>query len=130
MGRYLDDAKAMYNHARIELQQWRDTGAEILLRDASEKTWGAATLATNDLLESFGRRAPSGTGARKSELNAMQRRDSRIRRLRMLSRFTEVESTLHKDCFYDGDCRVPLVTDVIDDAREYLNDVESLSNGQ
>ena len=130
MGRYLDDAKAMYNHARIELQQWRDTGDEILLRDASEKTWGAVTLATNDLLESFGRRAPSGTGPRKSELNAMQRRDIRIRRLRMLSRFTEVESTLHKDCFYDGDCRVPLVTDVIDDAREYLNDVESLSNGQ
>ena len=130
MGRYLDDAKAMYNYAHIELQQWRDTGDEILLRDASEKTWGAVTLATNDLLESFGRRAPSGTGARKSELNAVQRRDSRIRRLRMLSRFTEVESTLHKDCFYDGDCRVPLVTDVIDDAREYLDDVESLSNGQ
>ena len=130
MGRYLDDAKAMYNYARIELQQWQDTGDEILLRDASEKTWGAVTLATNDLLESVGRRAPSGTGARKSELNAVQRRDSRIRRLRMLSRFTEMESTLHEDCFYDGDCRVPLVTDVIDDAREYLDDVESLSNGQ
>ena len=60
MGRYLDDAKAMYNYARIELQQWRDTGDEILLRDAAEKTWGAVTLATNDLLESFGSPRPVG----------------------------------------------------------------------
>ena len=44
MGRYLDDAKAMYNYARIELQQWQDSNDEILLRDAAEKTWGAVTL--------------------------------------------------------------------------------------
>ena len=46
MGKYLDDAKAMYNYARIELQQWQDSNDEILLRDAAEKTWGAVTLAT------------------------------------------------------------------------------------
>ena len=86
------------------------------------------TLATNDLLESFGRRAPSGTGARKSDLNALERRDRRIRRLRMLDRFSSMESTLHKDCFYDGDCRLPLVPDIIEAAREYLDDVESLTN--
>lgn len=129
MGRYLDDAKAMYNYARIELEQWQHSADEILLRDAAEKTWGAVTLATNDLLESYGRRAPSGTGARKSELNAIERRNRRIRQLRMLARFAVIEVTLHKDCFYDGDCRLPLVPDVIEDAREYIDDVESLSNG-
>lgn len=129
MGRYLDDAKAMYNYARIELEQWRQSADEILLRDAAEKTWGAVTLATNDLLESYGRRAPSGTGARKSGLIAMERRNRRIRRLRMQDRFSAMESTLHKDCFYDGDCRLPLVPYVIEDAREYIDDVESLSNG-
>ena len=129
MGRYLDDAKAMYNYARIELEQWRHSADEILLRDAAEKTWGAVTLATNDLLESYGRRAPSGTGARKSELNAIERRDRRFRQLWMLARFAAMESTLHRDCFYDGDCRLPLVPYVIEDAREYLDDVESLSNG-
>ena len=129
MGRYLDDAKAMYNYARIELQQWRDTGDEILLRDAAEKTWGAVTLATNDLLESFDRRVPSGTGARKSELNAIERRNRRFRRYRMQDRFAAMEATLHNNCFYDGDCRLPLVPDVIENAREYLDDVESLSNG-
>ena len=47
----------------------------------------------------------------------------------MLDRFSSMENILHKDCFYDGDCRLPLVPDVIEDAREYLDDVESLVNG-
>ena len=129
MGRYLDDAKSMYNHARIELQQWRESDDEILLRDAAEKTWGAVALATNELLVSFGRRAPSGTGARQSELNALERRNRRFRQLRMLDRFSAMESILHKDCFYDGDCRLPLVSDIIQDARDYIDDVESLAGG-
>ena len=128
MGKYLDDAKAMYNYARIELQQWRDSNDEILLRDAAEKTWGAVTLATNDLLESHGRRAPSGTGARQIELNTIERRNRRLRSFRMLDRFAAMEAILHKRCFYDGDCRLPLVPDVIEEAREYLDDVESLVN--
>ncbi len=130
MGRYFDDAKAMYNYARIELQQWQQTNDEILLRDAAEKTWGAVTLATNELLESFGHRAPSGTGARRSELHAIERRERRFRRLRMLDRFAAMEGILHKDCFYDGDCRLPLVPDIIESAREYIDDVESLTNGR
>ena len=127
MGKYLDDAKAMYNYARIELQQWQDSNDEILLRDAAEKTWGAITLATNDLLESYGRRAPSGTGARRSELLAIERRHRRPRSLRMLERFAALEVILHKDCFYDGDCQLPLVPEFIANAREYLDDVESLA---
>ena len=130
MGKYLEDAKAMYNYARIELQQWRGSNDEILLRDASEKTWGAVTLATNDLLESYDRRVPSGTSARKSELNALERRNRRLRSFRMLDRFAAMEATLHNDCFYDGECRLPLVPDVIENAREYLDDVESLVNRQ
>ena len=130
MGKYLDDAKAMYNYARIELQQWQDSNDEILLRDAAEKTWGAVTLATNDLLESFGHRVPSGTGARRSELLTIERRHRRPRSLRMLERFAALELVLHKDCFYDGDCQLPLVPEFIANAREYLDDVESLADGR
>ena len=128
MGKYLEDAKAMYNYARIELQQWRGSNDEILLRDAAEKTWGAVTLATNDLLESFERRVPSGTGARQIELHTIERSNRQIRSLRMLDRFAAMEGILHKDCFYDGECRLPLVPDVIEEAREYIDDVESLAN--
>ena len=116
MGKHLNDAKAMYNYARIELQQWRDTSDEILLRDAAEKTWGAVTLATNDLLESYGRRAPSGTGDRLSELHAIEKQEPRVRQLWMLVRFASMDATLYKDCVYDGDCRQPLIPDVIEDA--------------
>ena len=130
MGKYLEDAKAMYNYARIELQQWEQSNDEILLRDAAEKTWGAVTLATNDLLESYGCRIPTETGARYIELHALECRDPRIRQLWMLARFAAAESTLYKDCFCDGECRLPLVSDVIENAREYLDDVESLVNRQ
>ena len=43
-----------------------------------------------------------------------------------------MEGILHKDCFYDGECRLPLVPDIIGEAREYLDDVESSGrrNGQ
>ena len=99
-----------------------------LLRDAAEKTWGAVTLATNDLLESYGRRAPSGTGARRSELHAIERRNRRLRQMRLLDRFMALENLLHKDCFYDGNCPLPIVPDFIVEAREYLNDVESLAD--
>ena len=129
MGDYLNDAKALYAHARRELAAWRESQDEVVLRDAAEKTWGAVTQATNELLQAYDRPVPSGTGARRSGLNAIERQNRRIRRLRMLDRFTTVEGVLHKDCFYDGYCPLPLITDVIEDAQEYLDDVESLSNG-
>ena len=130
MGHYLDDAKAMYRHAMLELETWRQSEDEIVLRDASEKVWGSITQATNELLQAYDRPVPSGTGARRSGLNAIGRQHRQLRRFRMLDRFNTVENVLHKECFYDGYCPLPLVTDVIEDAREYLDDVEALSNGQ
>ena len=67
---------------------------------------------------------------RRSGLNAIERQNRQLRRFRMLDRFNTVENVLHKECFYDGYCPLPLVTDVIEDAREYLDDVEALSNGR
>ena len=75
-------------------------------------------------------RCLQGRGARRSGLNSIERQHRQIRRFRMLDRFNTVENVLHKECFYDGYCPLPLVTDVIEDAREYLDDVEALSNGQ
>ena len=129
MAEYLDDARALYAHALRELADWQHSQDEVLLRDAAEKTWGAVTQATNELLQVYDRTVPSGTGARRSSLNAIERQNRRIRRLRMLARFTTVEGVLHKDCFDDGYCPLPLITDVIDDAQEYIDDVEALSNG-
>ena len=48
----------------------------------------------------------------------------------LLNRFMALENLLHKDCFYDGNCPLPLVPDFIEEAREYLDDVESLAEGR
>ena len=129
MTEFLNDARALYAHALRELADWRHSQDEVVLRDAAEKTWGAVTQATNELLQAFDRPVPSGTGARRSSLNAIERQNSQMRRLRILARFTTVEVVLHKDCFYDGYCPLPLITDVIEDALEYIDDIDSLSNG-
>ena len=39
MGRYIEEAWALYNHALSELEDWRVTGDVILLRDSAEKGW-------------------------------------------------------------------------------------------
>lgn len=131
MGRYLDDARTLYDQALRELEQWRQTSDPVLLRDAAEKAWGAVTQAANELLDAYGRRVPSGTGARRDQLHALEGQDRRFRQMRFLARFSNVENILHKECFYDGTCPLPLVPDVlIEDVREYLDDVAAMTNGQ
>jgi hypothetical protein len=130
MGRYIEDAWALYGHAVGELEEWRRTGDDVLLRDAAEKAWGAVTLAANELLESQGRVVPDGTNARRDGLRALERNDGRIRALRFQARFLAAKNILHQDCFYDGQCPTELVVEVVtDDAREYLGDVVGVANG-
>ena len=130
MGRYIEDAWVLYGHAVGELEEWRRTGDDVLLRDAAEKAWGAVTLAANELLESQGRVVPDGTNARRDGLRALERSDRRIRALRFQARFLAAKNILHQDCFYDGQCPTELVVEMVtDDAREYLGDVVGVANG-
>ena len=131
MGKYLDDARALYQHALDELQRWEETQDETLLRDAAEKSWGAMTQAANELLDAYGRKVPSGTNARRDQLNGLERRERHLRRMRLRARFSDAENVLHKDCFYDGYCSLPLVRDlVVEDTREFLDDVEAAIDGR
>ena len=130
MGRYIEDAWALYGHAVGELEEWRRTGDDILLRDAAEKAWGAVTLAANELLESQGRVVPDGTNARRDGIRAVERRNGQIRALRLQARFLSAKDILHQDCFYDGQCPSDLVVEMVnDDVREYLGDVANVVNG-
>ena len=128
MGRYLDDAKALYQEALNELERWHQTQDQTILRDAAEKAWGAVTQAANEVISSYGHKVPSGTGARRSELHALELQDRRLRTLRLTSRFSAVEGVLHKECVYDGTCPLPLVADmVVQDVKEYLDDVADVA---
>ena len=130
MGRYMEDAWALYNQAVSELQDWRRTGDIILLRDSAEKAWGAVTQGANELLESHGRVVPAGTNARRDGIRAIERRDRRIRALGLYRQFSTAELILHRECFYDGQCPEELVSDFVsEDVREYLGDISSAANG-
>ena len=124
MPAYMDDAWAFYNHALGELREWRITDDPILLRDAAEKTWGAVIMASNALLESRGKKVPSGTNARMSAILDIENGDRRLRALELSRMFNDVKEILHQDCFYDGKCPPELVTEWISrDALAYLEDV-------
>ena len=130
MGRYIEDAWALYGHAVGELEEWRRTGDDVLLRDAAEKAWGAVTLAANELLESQGRVVPDGTNARRDGLRVLEKQNRQMRALRLRARFSDAKLILHQDCFYDGQCPTELVVEMVtDDVREYLGDVVSVANG-
>ena len=130
MPAYMDDAWAFYNHALGELREWHMTDDPILLRDAAEKTWGAVTLAANALLESRGRKPPSGTNARMDEIIGLEKGDRRLRALDLSKKFDMSKTILHQDCFYEGDCPAEQVTEWIAEyARAYLEDVSRLVAG-
>ena len=127
MAQYIDDAKALYRHAQRELGEWCISQDDhTLLRD--EKTWGAVTEAANEVLFAYNRRVPSGTNARRNELIAVQKRHRQVRPLNMARRFSDFLDVLHKNCFYEGDCPLPTVTETIDEAQNFINDAETLSN--
>ena len=129
MAQYIDDAKALYRHALRELGEWRvSQDYQTLLRDAAEKTWGAVTEAANEVLFAYDHAAPSGTGARIRGLQAVERRDRQAARLKMRERFADFQDILHKDCFYEGDCPLPAVTETIAAAQDYIDDAETLSD--
>ena len=130
MGRYLEDAWALYGHAVGELQDWRRTGDTMLLRDAAEKAWGAVTQGANELLESQGRVAPEGTNARRDAIRAVERANKQLRPLRLSARFGDAKLILHQDCFYDGQCPEELIEEfVTEDVRKYLGDISGVANG-
>ncbi len=128
MGKYLDGARKLYAQSLKELGEWERTRDQTILRDAAEKAWGAVVLATNEVLEARGRRVPSGTNARRDELDALERKDRRLRGMRLRARFAAVELQLHRDCFYDGQCPMPGVRDsVTEDVKEFLDDAAELT---
>ena len=129
MAQYIEDAKALYRHALRELGEWRVSQDDhTLLRDAAEKTWGAVTEAANEVLLAYNHKVPSGTNARRDGLKAIERRHRQVRPLDMARRFTDFLDVLHKNCFYEGDCPLPTVTEFISDAQNFIDDAETLSD--
>jgi hypothetical protein len=132
MGKYLDDANTLYREALNELARFRQSQDQTVLRDAAEKGWGAVTQASNELLAFYDRAVvPSGTGARRGQLTNLERQQRPLRRLYLAERFSAFENELHKECFYDGTCPLPITEATVRErVKEFLDDIARVTQGQ
>ena len=130
-GKYMDEAWRLYKNATLDLNWWRKTkGEEEELRVIAERTWEAVSLAASVLLESRGVQPPPERRARRYALYYMEKEHPDIHAVSITARLVSMESTLHQDCFYDGECSPKnVIRSVTIVAREFLEDAAALTNG-
>ena len=134
MSKRLEHARKLYAHALRAYQDWqgateyshdRFAPENILLRYAAEKTWQAVALAAIDLLETYDYPVPEDIMKLHIEVYNLRKQDTAMRRL--LSAFIPIKSTLHTDCYQDGEILMPEMRYIItEDAKEFLDNVEAL----
>ena len=129
--KYMDESRRLYKNATLDLNWWRKTGGdEGELRVIAEMAWEAVSLAACVLLESRGVQPPPERRARRYALYYMEKDCPDIRAVQLSARLVSMESTLHQDCFYDGECPPKhIIRSVTEEAREFLEDVAALTNG-
>lgn len=94
------------------------------VRDAADKAWCATKRATDALILSRTGEEPRTTAMTSDGLDALARRDGRVRIL--VGRYYSRVSQLHGQCFYDGRCGSPDTERRIRETSEYIADAESL----
>lgn len=109
-----------------EFASSRGNGDDKAVRQAAEKGWLAAVLATNALLAKKGRTIPKGTRAKQELLSRMQDRDPHLQSLYLVQQLVYLLHNLHVDCFYDGDYSIKRVERDLNKVRDYLETVRRL----
>ena len=74
------------------------------IRDAAEKAWCAVKLATDALILVRTAVKPEQPSETATQLRWLSEADDDVRSRRMRGRYRYAQSSLHGDCFYDGDC--------------------------
>ena len=134
MDKRLDKAKKLYAHALRAYEDWegateyshdRFAPENILLRYAAEKTWQAVALAAIELLETYDCPVPEDVMKLHIEVYNLRKREPAMNQL--LSAFISIKSSLHTDCYHDGEILMPEMRYIIkEDAKEFLDNVEAL----
>ena len=136
MSKRLEHANKLYAHALRAYEDWqgateyshdRFAPENILLRYAAEKTWQAVSLAAIELLETYDCTVPEDVMKLHIEVYNLRKQDPAMRPL--LSAFIPIKSALHTDCYQDGEILMPEMRYIIiEDAKEFLENVEALVN--
>jgi len=122
----LEDARKALDLALMELEEYR-RGREVLrLRDACEKGWLAALLATDALLAELGFGKPGSYAERRALLRELESRVPEAAELGLRDRFGARGYYLHILGYHEGSLREDEVAEELEKVRMYIEDVEKL----
>ncbi|MCC5998393.1 MAG: PaREP1 family protein [Thermofilum sp.] len=124
----LEEAKRALELASRELVEFRRERDSLRLRDACEKGWLAVLLATDALLAELGLGKPESYSERGALLRELERKMPKVVGLR--DRLGARGYYLHILGYHEGSLREDEVTEELEKARKYIEDVENLLKEQ
>jgi len=122
----LEDARKALDLALMELEEYRKGREALRLRDACEKGWLAALLATDALLAELGFGKPGSYAERRALLRELESRVPEAAELGLRDRFGARGYYLHILGYHEGSLREDEVAEELEKVRKYIEDVEKL----
>jgi hypothetical protein len=122
----LEDARKALDLALMELEEYRKDREVLRLRDACEKGWLAALLATDALLAELGFGKPGSYAERRALLRELESRVPEAAELGLRDRFGARGYYLHILGYHEGSLREDEVAEELEKVRKYIEDVEKL----
>lgn len=123
---YIRDAEAMLNHADSELKTSKNTDDLSLLREISEKGYGAASDAVDGLTLRRMTKVCTSHNARQDCILELEELDKNLRNLNLDTYFSSVVEKLHIRCFHEADCSIPVIEAGLRDARKLVEAIRSI----
>lgn len=100
------------------------------IRDAAEKSWGAAVAAANGLIVGRGGELPSTATATYFSIRRLHGQDRAVYRAGLYLAFGTRRLRLHGDCFYTGGCEpTEEIEELIRGTADYIRSARQLTQG-
>jgi len=122
----LEEAKRALELALKELEEYRMDRETLRLRDACEKGWLAALLATDVLLAKHGLKKPESYAERRTLLRELEKKVPEAAELGLRDRFGARGYYLHILGYHEGPLRDEEIAEELEKVKRYIEDVEKL----
>jgi hypothetical protein len=126
MKKLIEEAKRIHAQAIEELERGEKLNNEILIRDAAEKAWLAAIIASDELIITKEFPIPETHGERYRALRAIEAEDEGIKKLGLSDRLGARDTHLHRQCFYKGECEADAIKEDLGKVKSYVEDIEKI----
>jgi hypothetical protein len=120
------EARKALELARRELQEFRRDREALRLRDACEKGWLAALIATDALLAEYGLGKPESYAERRALIKKLEEKAPRAAELGLRDRLGARGYYLHMLGHHEGSLREEEVAEELEKVERYVDDVEGL----